>query len=1035
MNYLSNSVPTISPSTSTVNFSSASTQTIPAFIYNSITNTGNGTRTLANGTILIAGTFTPGSGNYTIGTSTVEFNGSSAQTIPVIPTASGGNYYNLTYSGSSIGTIGGSMTVVRDLSVTGGTLLINNATSYTLTIQRNLLMSGANSAKIDFNSGGSGTSIINLAGNLDISGTGNALVTSGNVLNGTIIFNGSNQSYSNTTSVYNGGVNFTISNGSTLSLLNSLNLYKSTNALFQGTVTISSGGTLIASTFNIITGNGSAGTAIVTVAAGGTFSTSNTGGIEGTGNSGTNGTITTTAITRNYNAGAHYVLNAATATPFPTSGFGNPGNLIINAAVTNNTPISMSGVLTLTNGILTTTATNTLTLTNTANNAINGGSTTGFINGPVTWTLGTTSTGTYTVPVGVNAAYYPMSFVAGTIASGSPTINVQAFATGVSTADGTTLSTTSGNEYWKIVTVGSSFAANSFSLGRSTPALGTLDAMGKSTTNTTLSYNYIGGTACTSSCTLGVPSINTSVSGLSGASTLYLSLAKIASPTITTTVAANTITDVAASSGGQTISTGASLTAKGVVWNTSTTPTIALTTKTNDGTTSADFTSSLTSLSPQTQYYVRAYATSAYGTGYSNEINFRTLSSPATIQASGFSATATSISNIDLSWTGATFPSSGATTKGYLLYRASGVNTPIFAGSNGGAPSAGANTTLVTTLAYTDISFSNASLNFSTTYNYLLIPFTWDGTNAATYNYLTASAVTANATTQAPTTPVITTSGTLSALSTTYGTASSSNTTFTVSGTSLTNDIIITPPSGFEVSQTVGGASGYAATQTLTQSGGSVATTTIYVRLAATAFAGTYSGDVVVSSIGASPANVATASSTVSPYTLTLGLTGVNKIYDGTTAATVSGIATLSATVNGDVITLNTSSPTATFTSKNVANGITINITGYSLSGTNSTSYTLSTTTTANITAKALTAVGSLVFPASKVYNGNTTATPTSGAAALQSAQAAGAGTTSDGIPYTGDVVSLTGTAVYAFNSKDVANATTITASNLSLTS
>ena len=40
-------------------------------------------------------------------------------------------------------------------------------------------------------------------------------------------------------------------------------------------------------------------------------------------------------------------------------------------------------------------------------------------------------------------------------------------------------------------------------------------------------------------------------------------------------------------------------------------------------------------------------------------------------------------------------------------------------------------------------------------YNFLLVPYTWDGTNNATYNYLTSGAPTANAT--AVTTPSVTT--------------------------------------------------------------------------------------------------------------------------------------------------------------------------------------------------------------------------------------------------------------------------------------
>jgi hypothetical protein len=91
----------------------------------------------------------------------------------------------------------------------------------------------------------------------------------------------------------------------------------------------------------------------------------------------------------------------------------------------------------------------------------------------------------------------------------------------------------------------------------------------------------------------------------------------------------------------------------------------------------------------------------------------------------------------------------------------------------------------------------------------------------------------------------IVTSGTLSSVSTTYGTASASN-SVSVAGAGLTADIVVTAPSGFEVSTTAG--SGYGASVTLTQSGGTVSATTIYVRLAATTTVGSYSGNVVCTS-------------------------------------------------------------------------------------------------------------------------------------------------------------------------------------------
>lgn len=100
-------------------------------------------------------------------------------------------------------------------------------------------------------------------------------------------------------------------------------------------------------------------------------------------------------------------------------------------------------------------------------------------------------------------------------------------------------------------------------------------------------------------------------------------------PTLTTT-AASSITSTSASSGGSSISDGgASITFKGVCWSTSQNPTTA-NSNTNDGTGTANFTSSITGLLPNTTYYVRAYAVNSAGTGYGNQISFTTLpSAPA----------------------------------------------------------------------------------------------------------------------------------------------------------------------------------------------------------------------------------------------------------------------------------------------------------------------------------------------------------------------------------------------------------------------
>lgn len=95
-------------------------------------------------------------------------------------------------------------------------------------------------------------------------------------------------------------------------------------------------------------------------------------------------------------------------------------------------------------------------------------------------------------------------------------------------------------------------------------------------------------------------------------------------PIITTSPISDT-TAVSVSCGGIiTSDAGSPVTARGVCWSTTSGPTIALSTKTNNGTGTGSFTSSITGLTPNTIFYIRAYATNANGTAYGNELSFRT---------------------------------------------------------------------------------------------------------------------------------------------------------------------------------------------------------------------------------------------------------------------------------------------------------------------------------------------------------------------------------------------------------------------------
>ena len=104
---------------------------------------------------------------------------------------------------------------------------------------------------------------------------------------------------------------------------------------------------------------------------------------------------------------------------------------------------------------------------------------------------------------------------------------------------------------------------------------------------------------------------------------------------ISTQSVSNIAPATAQSGGSITTDGGAAITARGVVWGTSPNPTIALSTKTNDGTGIGNFVSSVTGLTPVTTYYIRAYYTNANGTTYGNEVTFATVSNFSTGQTYG----------------------------------------------------------------------------------------------------------------------------------------------------------------------------------------------------------------------------------------------------------------------------------------------------------------------------------------------------------------------------------------------------------------
>jgi len=162
---------------------------------------------------------------------------------------------------------------------------------------------------------------------------------------------------------------------------------------------------------------------------------------------------------------------------------------------------------------------------------------------------------------------------------------------------------------------------------------------------------------------------------------------------------------------------------------------------------------------------------------------------------------------------------------------------------------------------------------------------------------------------------------------------------------------------------------------------------------------------------GTQTANSNAATLTVNPKNLTIsGAAAQNKIYNATTAATVDFTgASLVGVVGSDSVSINSSGYSANFNTKDVGTTKPVTVAGVTLSGAQAGNYTLSQPSglTADITPKTLTVSG--LSASNKIYDATTMATLT-GTAALQSAEAPGAGTTSDGKPYTGDTVTVGGT-------------------------
>jgi hypothetical protein len=138
-------------------------------------------------------------------------------------------------------------------------------------------------------------------------------------------------------------------------------------------------------------------------------------------------------------------------------------------------------------------------------------------------------------------------------------------------------------------------------------------------------------TGLTGNTTYYLRAFATNAGGTAYGSQMSFTTLALTTPTITTKTIVGISTNSANGGGTITDDGGSAITARGVCWNTSASPTIS-NSRSLDGTGSDSYNSILTGLALNTTYYVRAYATNSKGTAYGQEVSFTTL---ATIPVNG----------------------------------------------------------------------------------------------------------------------------------------------------------------------------------------------------------------------------------------------------------------------------------------------------------------------------------------------------------------------------------------------------------------
>jgi hypothetical protein len=859
--------------------------------------TNSGTYTASSGNTNIGGNFTS-TGTFNNNNGTIVLNGTIPQSISV-----SGNLYNLTNSNTtSTCTAGSSLTVNQTFTTSASSVL--DMSTYQLLGSLNTL---SNSGTIT-TSCTSNPAIPNSkswGGTINFSKTnGGQYIPSSSTFTNVTFSNtsGTNTAQGNIT--YTGTGTFTSTAGGTLAMgNNTFSVYNFTNA---GTITTSSTiaiANTVSNTGSIVTSSQNNPPIPASKTWGGTIEFSNTGGgqnivagtynnllLDNTSNTNTaqgaivvNGALTTASggtfdLTSNYTLSGTLtsitnngiiktsVITSTSATPLPTGKTwggtvqytggnaqtmmaGNYNNLTLNnsSGASTSGAVNVSGTLALSNGKITTTSSNILTVTNTSTSAISGASTSNYINGPFALTLAanlSSSASSYSFPVGKGGTYFPFSITTLTTGATAPIITVEAFnADCGGSGNGTTVGSLSTSEYWSASVTSGNFTTASVSIGRQSNAL---SAIGRCAT-VNGSYASLGGT---------VSSYNINNSSLTSSSLGFFAMCKLPYFAI-------------ASGNFATAGT----------WS-----------NTDGG--------SAASSSPSTGDVV------TIGHGYTVTIN-NTISI-GTLTVTGSSSTLTFNSGawgITFTVTGNTYIDEGGTISGVnnqnyyyvfnnLLVGSNTVtsNTSSFSFTPSDNNSCGVTISgMLSVGSCAGIGVSSPVFNYSPTFtggtNPLIIANRTIYPNGTyTFGCTGGTCPSAPSTTTSVTCPLITVSSfTLSGLSYILGSGPSTVKTFTVSGSNLVSDIVITPPTDYQISSD--NSTWTNPSITLTQSGGTVGSTTMYVRLKSGLSKASYSESVSLTSTNATTRNITcsgSVNSAISAVNTMLTPTSTSLTADGT---------------------------------------------------------------------------------------------------------------------------------------------------------